>query len=277
MSSRRKFIRDIAAASLSVAALSNTYATPFARNVGLQLSTVSELLEKDVHRTLEQIAKVGYKEVECSKLPGMDAKQTMEALKNAGLKSPCSMILLKDVKDNLTTAATLQEVLLMGKKYVTMAWIPAKTLDDFKKTADKFNELGELFEKHKIYFCHHNHAFEFEKVDGQIPYDILLNETDPNLVHFEMDLYWVRKGGQNPVDYLKKYPGRFPLWHVKDMDSSPEKNIVEVGQGIIDFQEIFTYARHAGLEHYFVEQETPGPDKLKSIQISYDTVSRLKY
>ncbi|MES1221669.1 MAG: sugar phosphate isomerase/epimerase, partial [Bacteroidota bacterium] len=106
-----------------------------------------------------------------------------------------------------------------------------------------------------IQFCYHNHDFEFEQEDGKYKYDVLLNETDPALVKMEMDLYWVSKAGQDPIKLFEKHPGRFPLWHLKDMDGTADHAFTEVGNGTIDFKKIFTHAGKAGMKYFFVEQD----------------------
>ena len=113
------------------------------------------------------------------------------------------------------------------------------SLDHYKKLADIFNKAGETCKKSNIQFCYHNHDFEFEVQDGVFPYDILLDKTDKNLVKMEMDLYWIKKAGQDPLALFQKHPGRFPLWHVKDMSKEADQIFTEVGNGIIDFKTIF--------------------------------------
>ena len=122
--------------------------------------------------------------------------------------------------------------------------------------------------------CYHNHDFEFDKQDSQYPYDILLNETDKDLVKMELDLYWVARAGQNAAKLFNDHPGRFPLWHVKDMDKTPQQNFTEVGNGSIDFKSIFQHANKAGMQYFFIEQDqTPG-DPFDSIAKSIAYVKK---
>jgi sugar phosphate isomerase/epimerase len=117
------------------------------------------------------------------------------------------------------------------------------------------NIAGELCKKSGIQFCYHNHNFEFIQQDGKYPYETLLANTDKDLVKMEMDIYWVTKAKQDPISLINENPGRFPLWHLKDMDNTPDQMFTEVGSGIIDFKNIFKYTNKAGLKYFFVEQD----------------------
>ena len=151
-------------------------------------------------------------------------------------------------------------------------------LDGWKATAEKFNKMGEIAKKNGIQFGYHNHAFEFEKMEDQIPYDLLLSQTDPSLVTFEMDLYWVTKGGYNPVDYFKKYPGRFQLWHVKDMTKTDDMFFAPVGSGRIDFSTIFAERKTSGMKYFFVEQDSfKDLDAFESVEMSFKYLSQAKF
>ena len=164
----------------------------------------------------------------------------------------------------------------VGLKYMVCAWLSPDergTLEHYKKVADDLNAAGEKCKKAGIQLCYHNHNFEFEQQDGKYPYDILM-ATDKDLVKMEMDIYWITKAGQDPIALFKKYPGRFPLWHVKDMDKTPQQNFTEVGNGIIDFKKIFKYKDLAGMKYFFVEQDmTPG-DPFVSIKESIDYIKK---
>jgi sugar phosphate isomerase/epimerase len=157
-------------------------------------------------------------------------------------------------------------------KYLVLPSLPGdwgKSLDGYKQAADFFNKTGEKCKKVGIKFGYHNHWGEFKKIDDQIPYDILLKNTDPSLVTFEMDLCWITAGDQKPLDYFAKYPGRFKLWHVKDM--SADKKDATIGEGIIDYKPIFAAAKESGMKYFFVEQDdckTHTP--LESAKISHD-------
>jgi sugar phosphate isomerase/epimerase len=159
----------------------------------------------------------------------------------------------------------------IGQQYMVCAFLmpeERKTIDDYKRIADNFNKAGETCGKAGIQFCYHNHNFEFQPLDGQLPYDVLLGNTDADLVKMEMDIYWVTKAGQHPLALFDRHPGRFPLWHVKDMDNTPRQFFTEVGNGVIDFKRIFAKAKEAGMKHFFVEQDICPGDPFDSITTS---------
>ncbi|MEO8719868.1 MAG: sugar phosphate isomerase/epimerase, partial [Ginsengibacter sp.] len=164
----------------------------------------------------------------------------------------------------------------VGLKYMVCAFLMESErgdLDQYKRIADHLNKAGERCKKSGIQLCYHNHDFEFIKQDNQYPYDILLT-ADKDLVKMEMDLYWIKKAGMNPMELFKKHPGRFPLWHVKDMDNTPEHSFTEVGNGTINFKEIFEHKNEAGMKYFYVEQDkTPG-DPFVSIKESIDYIKK---
>jgi sugar phosphate isomerase/epimerase len=159
------------------------------------------------------------------------------------------------------TDRQIAEALDSGKEYWVCYWpwqTDAKniTADEAKAAADNLNKLGQACKKGGIKFCWHNHNWEFEKATSEgYPFDILMKNTDPQTVRSELDLYWVKKGGGNPLECLKKYPGRFEILHVKDMDATPERSFACPGSGIIDFKPIFREAWDQGVRHYIVEKD----------------------
>ncbi len=178
-----------------------------------------------------------------------------------------------DAKGTLTNDwnKAVDDAAAVGTKYMVCAYLldPERgNLDQYKATAEKFNKAAEVCKKAGIQFCYHNHDFEFEAQDGKYPFDVLLEHTDKNLVKFELDLYWTNKANQDALALFNRYPGRFPLWHVKDMDKTPAKNITEVGNGSIDFKKIFANAKQAGLDFFFVEQDICPGDPFDSISQS---------
>ena len=153
-----------------------------------------------------------------------------------------------------------------------------KTIDDYKKHAELFNKCGEVAKEYGLTFAHHNHDFEFFELEGQVPYDILLNETDPSVVSFELDHYWTTKAGVSSLDYINKHPGRFPIWHIKDMDDTKEQFFTEVGSGIIDYAAIFNAQKKSGLKYFYVEQdEFKNYEPLESVKVSYDYLKKMMY
>jgi sugar phosphate isomerase/epimerase len=216
----------------------------------------------------------------------MDAKTFKNVLKQNGLVMMSSHYRLGEEqtngKDTMGTMLhdwdrAVDDAAEVGLKYMVCAYlsdVERGSLDHYKKLAEHFNKAGERCKKAGIQFCYHNHDFEFKQQDGKYPYETLLANTDKNLVKMEMDLYWVTKAKQDPIKLINENPGRFPLFHVKDMDKTPAGNFTEVGNGIIDFKNIFKHADKAGLKYFFVEQDkTPG-DPFASITQSYNYIKR---
>lgn len=260
------------------------------KKIGLQLYTLRELMAKEPDATLRKVAEIGYKEVESfgygdGKFLGKTPKEYGALLKSLGLTAPSGHYMTGNVmmkgEGTLTNnwKRAVDDAAEIGQKYMVCAYLfpPERTkLDDYKKFAELFNKSAEVCKAAGIQFAYHNHDFEFEALDGQIPYDILTSQTDPKLVQLELDLYWATRAGQDPVALFKKHPGRFPLWHIKDIAKTPEKEFAEVGTGSIDFQRIFDARKTAGLKHYFVEQDVTKRPPLEAIAISYQNLSKLK-
>ena len=274
MQTRRNFLATLGVAAFGIAnkdALAGEIleSDKKLKKVGLQLYTVRDLMEKDLPGTLARVAQIGYDEVEFAGYFGRTPAQIRDLLKRNDLKSPSTHLgfdsLEKDWQKQLDDAKAV------GHKWATIAWIPEerrKTLDDWKRHAEAFNKAGAQAKKADLHFAYHNHDFELRPIDGQRPLDLLLRETDPKLVDFEMDLYWVVFGGGNPMDFFNRYPKRFPMVHVKDSAGSPDNKMVDVGSGTIDFRSIFAQREKAGIKHYFVEHDQPA-DPIASITNSY--------
>ena len=276
MTSRRNFLASAALLSASVLVSPSLLAAPKRRYIGLQLYTVRDAMAKDPAGTLAQLAKIGYNSVEgatytgSQKFYGMSAKEFAALLKRNGMIMPSSHYRLGEEQINGAAVPgtmlhdwdrAVDDAAAAGVKYMVCAYLsePERgTLDHYKYVADQLNKAGERCQKAGLQLCYHNHDFEFQAQNGQLPYDLLL-ATDKKLVKMELDLYWVSKAGKDPLDLFKQHPGRFPLWHVKDMDKTPKQFFTEVGNGSIDFKKIFAQAQLAGLQYFFVEQDmTPG-------------------
>jgi sugar phosphate isomerase/epimerase len=246
--------------------------------IGAQLYTVRRELEKEFEGTLARVAGLGYREVEFAGYFGHTPKEVEDVLARHNLVSPAAHVQLADLRGSLQTMIEAAHVI--GHEYLLLAWTPPeerKSLDDYRRLADLCNRAGEQTKRAGVQFAYHNHDFEFATVEGRVPYDLLLERMDSELVKLELDLYWIVKGGASPLDYFKKYPGRFHLLHVKDMDATPRHYFTEVGRGVIDFKSIFANAERAGVKHYFVEQdETPG-SPFDSLKISMDYLRRLEF
>jgi len=281
MVTRRKFIQSaalITAASLATPAsvlASPTRKTPY----GMILYTVRDEMKKDPVKTLEKVSQIGYKVLEAAgyadrKFYGMKPSKFKEVVESFNMKLLSSHTMVNNGNLNQVVEDSAEA----GVKYLIHPWMETGNIDTYKKAAEEYNIYGEAFKKVGIQFGYHNHAFEFEKVDGKVPYDILLNETDPDLVIMELDLYWITKGGFDPWIYFEKYPGRFELWHVKDMIGSGEKYETEVGNGVIDFDKVFENKKTAGMKYYFVEQDKCRDfSTFKSIEISLEHIKKEKY
>jgi sugar phosphate isomerase/epimerase len=277
MTSRRLFIKQTSLLATGAIMRPSLLTEKANKYIGLQLYTVRDAMQSDPAGTLSRVAKIGYNSVEGAtytgnqKFYGMDAKSFSALLKKNGLIMPSSHYRLGEEKTNgEDTKGTIlhdwdkaiDDAAAVGIRYMVCAYLSSAErggLDHYKYIAEQFNKAGEKCKKSGIQFCYHNHDFEFEAQDGKLPYDLLLTETDKDLVKMELDLYWATKAGHDPVELFTEHPGRFPLWHVKDMDKTPEHSFTEVGNGTIDFKRIFSNASKAGMKYFFVEQDkTPG-------------------
>ncbi len=275
---RREFVQTMAGAGLAIACTGSSRAPRAARldKVGIQLYTVRDQMKADFEGTLAHIAEIGYKEVEFAGYFDHAAADVKAILTRHGLAAPSTHVAFENDekwKAALDTAKTI------GHEYIVMPWIPQerrKTLDDWKNFAQVFNHAAQMAHDAGIQFAYHNHDFEFPKMDGQVPYDVLLQNTDPKLVQLEIDLYWITKAGQDPLAYFSRWPGRVPLVHVKDSAGPPEHKIVDVGQGKIEWKRIFAKREQAGIKHFFVEHDQP-PQPFDDIAASYKYLSQLEF
>ncbi|MDA0706066.1 MAG: sugar phosphate isomerase/epimerase [Proteobacteria bacterium] len=233
---------------------------------GFQLYTVRASMATDVPGTLRAIAGIGYHEVEFAGYGDHSARQIRGLLDELGLQSPSSHMNAQLLRsDPLPLIETAIEI---GHDYVTIAYLnpeDRQTIDDYKGWADTLNRVGELCRENGLRVAYHNHDFEFTSLGGQVPFDILLDETDPALVDFELDFFWVRKAGQDIVQVLSRAPNRFAMAHIKDMNEQGE--MADVGTGVIDFRDILGNEAASGLRHFFVEHDQPS-DPFKSAAIS---------
>ena len=269
---RRDFLNAIASSvtvtGLATAAWPKGMATP----IGIQLYTVRRLMQSEPERTLTALADVGYREVELAGLYGHSPKDFRAMLDRAGLKAVGGHIGLKDFQTDLEK--TLDGAETLGHEWVLVAWIDQtdRTIPRLETIADYFNVIGRAAQKRGIRFAYHNHNYEFKPIDGIVPLDLLLDRTDKQLVDFELDLFWIRSAGKDPLDYFARHPGRFPLVHVKDM--AADGKMVNVGEGVIDFGQLFKHADRAGIQHYFVEHDEP-TDALKDARKSYSALAKI--
>jgi len=283
MQTRRNFLATLGVATLGIvsrdAAAASEVLAPRRKlkRIGLQLYTVRDLMKADLPGTLAKVAAIGYKEVEFAGYFGRTPAQIRDLLRRNGLSSPSSHLPFESLQNGWQKA--LDDAQAIGNHWVTIAWIAEekrRTLDDWKAHAALFNRAAAQARSAGLRFAYHNHDFELRTIGGAKPLDVLLKETDPSLVDFEMDLYWVVFGGGDPIDFFNRYPKRFPLLHVKDSAGPPDNRMVEVGKGKIDFRSIFAQSGKAGVKHYFVEHDQPA-DPIASIRSSYNYLHTLTF
>ena len=278
MNQRRNFLKQ--AGLLSALALvrpESLLARPATFKVGLQLYTLRDYIGKDVKGVLAKVAKAGYNEVETygyspqTHFWGLTPKEFKATLAANGLTTSSGHYEMNGfVRDGNAEALKpyLDAAQACGQTYLVVPHLDEqlrKTPEDLKTIAARVNQAGALCKAAGLKLAYHNHDFEFKPVGGTTLYDVLLRETDPALVDFELDLYWVVRAGQDPLKLFAAHPKRFPLWHVKDMDRAQPARNTEIGSGSIDFKKIFEHAKTAGLQHLFMEQEYFGMDAYQSI------------
>ena len=247
---------------------------------GLQLYTLRDDMPKDPKGVLKQVSSFGYKQIESYEgkdgmfwgMSNTDFKKYMDDLGMTIVSSHCDIN--KDFEKKAAEAAAI------GMKYLICPYKgPQKKLDDFKKFADEFNQKGEICKKNGIKFAYHNHDYTFKELEGQLPQDLLMNSTDPSLVDYELDMYWVVAGGQDPETWLKKYKNRFKLCHVKDRTKGATEaaDTCTLGEGSIDYPTILKTAKENGMEYYIVEQEKyAGTTPLKAVEAKAAYMKNIK-
>jgi sugar phosphate isomerase/epimerase len=277
MISRRQCVAGGAALTTILAAGPLMAANSKSKPIGLQLYTVRELFEKDPMGTLEQVAAIGYREVEYGGggYDRMDHAALRKTMDRLGLKSPSLHIgydaLAADFEGSVAMAKAL------GADTVVLPWM-AETLrnaEGWKVAVANFSRWAEQLKKAGLDFAYHNHDFEFTtKPGGRSLYDMLLADTDPALVKLELDLFWAVAAGENPKAIIRRNPGRIYAYHVKDR--TPDGKMTSVGKGVIDFADIFTLNGIAGVKHFYVENDQSPAPYLPDIQTSFAALSRLR-
>jgi sugar phosphate isomerase/epimerase len=267
MTTRRDFLTQAGLLSAGLMIAPQLLSAKGTKVVGLQLYSLRDQLPKDVKGVIAKVAAAGYKEVETfgySKQKGfwgLDAKAFSSLLKANGLKTPSGHFGLDEyfVHGKTTDLESyIDAANATGMTYVIVPSINGEVLksaDQFKEVAEKLNKAAEMCKKSGLQLGYHNHNFEWKPIDGTTFYDTILKETDPKLVHMEMDIFWVVRAGQDPVKLFKQHPGRFALCHIKDRDKKQTDLNTEIGKGSIDFKTILSHAKLAGLKHFIVEQE----------------------
>lgn len=247
--------------------------------LAIQLYTIREAISKNLEEALEKLAALGFKDLEIYGYDGTFFGKTkaefQSVLNNTGLKVISSHHQTGVIDNGNGTLInnwekSVEDLSFIGSKYMVCSYLvpEERTPENYIKLPELLNKSAEITQHSGIQFAYHNHDFEFEKLgDNQLIYDFILENTSPDLVKMELDLYWITKAGFDPLDYFEKHSGRFPLWHVKDMQKDT-KNFAEIGNGIIDFKRIFEAKEKAGLEYWFVEQDSSDKDIFESITIS---------
>lgn len=277
MNTRRGFL--MTSGTLTLGSLFAPYtakASARVKNVGIQLYTVRKEMLADATGTLKQLAKTGYKELESARSEkgnyyGLQPKEIRKITKDLGMTLRSGHVHIDE-----SWQRSVDQAAEAGQDYLICSSLPSRgqTIENYQRVADTFSKAAQDCKKAKLVFGYHNHDYEFEKVNGQVLYDILLDKTEPNLVTMELDLGWVIATGNDPITYFNRYPGRFPLWHLKDM-SKTKKESTEFGKGQINILNMLQNAGKSGMKYFFVEQEEYSGTALESTKYNYDYLMKL--
>jgi len=280
MINRRTFVKTLSAGvAASLILPAKLMASPTKKLIGIQLYTLHNQMKEDAVGTMGQVAEIGFNAIETAgyadrKFYGYAPEEFKTIVQDLGMipQSSHAGITVENINE------VIEDTVNAGMSYLVLPSLnksKINTLDDYRKVADEFNMMGEKCKEAGLIFAYHNHAFEFEKLEDSVPYDIVLENTDPELVTMQLDLYWIVYGGCDPVEYFNRYPGRFELFHVKDMSSEPSMESTEIGEGSIDFKTIFAEKEKAGMKNFYLEQESFHMDTFTSITISYKYLKTL--
>jgi sugar phosphate isomerase/epimerase len=270
MKTRREFIKTaVLAAAGAVALKSHSFPMPGKKLVGLQLWTLRDTIESETIQTLEKVSLIGYNSIEpygfdggFYGIPAKEFRKTVEGL-GMRLTSTHTGINLENCEKYIEAGNEA------GLEYLVLP-SPGRdmsTADHYKKLAEELNVMGEKVTKAGMRLGYHNHAGEFNDFSGDTGYDILLKNTAPDFVCFQLDIFWIVKAGKDPIHYFEKYPGRFELWHVKDMNQSGDSTVI--GSGTIDYKKIFREAELSGMKRFYVEQESYEGTPIEAVEASY--------
>lgn len=247
--------------------------------IGIQLYAVRREMQRDDEGTLRRLSEIGYREVEFAGYYGRSPEQTRAMLERHRLTAPSTHIAYDAIVTGWDRA--LDDARARGHRIVTIPWLPAdarKSVSTWREVASRLNRAGEAARARGLGFAYHNHDFEFTRVDGVVPFDLLIAETDPALVDFQMDVFWLVKGGGDPLAYLRAHPARFSMLHIKDSSGPPEHRQVDVGAGTIDFAGILRLdaSQRRAIRHVFVEHDQPA-DAMAFAKTSFDHLSAMEY
>jgi sugar phosphate isomerase/epimerase len=277
MNTRREFLIKSSLVSAGAFLIPNLLSANEAGQVyGVQLYSFRDAMAKDAKGTLEKIASLGIKEIETAR----SQKGHYYGLSPTEMKNTCAGLGMKLKSGHVHLDAnfdqTIEEAVASGQEYLICSSMPSKgqTIDNYKRVAEKFNKAGEACNMAGVKFGYHNHEYEFESENGKILYDVLMDNTQPDLVHMELDLGWVIIAGKDPLDYFEKYPGRFPLWHLKDMNME-KKESTELGKGGLDVRSMMKHKEQSGVKHIFIEQEEYESTPFESMEHNMNYLNNL--
>ncbi|MCW3113136.1 MAG: sugar phosphate isomerase/epimerase [Segetibacter sp.] len=313
MTTRRNFLQQsgtFALATLLLPKVGSAGLLKAKKSIGLQLYTLGDLMTTDAKGTLQKLAAIGYKELESAgsskgNYYGYKPKEFASMVKDMGMHWRAAHVGgapfgIDQIMKMAKTAADSARIQRMAERFKNMAptlnlkndyqrladdaaeggisylvcsSIPVNTLDEIKTAVDVFNKTGDACKRTGVQFAYHNHTTEFDQVEGHRPFDYILANTDKDLVKMELDLAWATKANQDPIALFKQHPGRFPLWHAKDLDKTNNKP-AEVGTGIVDFKRIFSNAKESGMKYFFVEQDG-APQPFQNVTNSYNYLKKI--
>ncbi len=277
MTSRKNFLINTGKLTLGSVLLSSFDINGnLGSNPGIQLYTVRKEMLEDAAGTLKKLAAMGIKQIESAGSEkgyyyGLEAAEMKKICADLGMTLRSGHIHLDDKWQQ-----TLDDAAASGQEYIICSSMPSngQTVDNYKRVADQFNKAGDDSKKLSMKFGYHNHDYEFEKEHGKVLYEVLVENTDPKLVCMELDLGWVVATGSNPLDYFAKYPGRFPLWHLKDMDLA-KKESTEFGKGGLDIKKILENGSLSGMKYFFIEQEEYTSTPMESMMHNMNYLKKL--
>ncbi len=243
--------------------------------ISVQLYTLREETEKDFLGTLEKVAQIGYKGVEFAGYGDIKSSKMKDKLDKFGLKASGSHVSMDILKNSLEES--IEYNLEVGNKYIICPFAKGETRQDYLDLALFLNKTGEKCKKNGIDFGYHNHNHEFNTFDDKYALDIIFENTDSDFVKMELDTYWVQFAGIDPIVYMKKYSGRCPLVHQKDMEKGEGRGFTEVGEGIMDIKGIYNAALEVGAEWFIVEQDKCIRPSLESIKISFENLKKMGF
>jgi len=281
MITRRKFISAssaiIAAAAYSPSLFSLSSEKKL-KKFGFISGIIEKELEGDWKAVLKQAASFGYTEIETGNYLGRSAEEYLAFLKEIYLRPVAGYINFTDPDNKVLESIDLTKKLEMKIAVTYWPWYTGGPFseDDCKKSTDRLNYLGKLCNENGLEFCWHNHDKEFIPMESGLPFDFLMNNTDPDLVKCELDIYWVTKGGADPLLLLRKYKGRYIILHIKDMAPGNTKDFECPGNGIIDFSSIFREADSQGIKHFMVERDNV-PDGIACLKSAAEYLKKLTY